>query len=137
MFCSIQFRFSSSFLFFFELSKRVLFRSSQQVPNTQQPNTHFLDSIKPSSENSLISPKNGFIRVKPTMQFADPAYPHLYAVGDVADSGGKPLLFVNETNSDLSLRVLENLLMRNISTQSRPASWSTSNRCREEHRGHD
>ncbi|KAJ4397489.1 hypothetical protein N0V93_001718 [Gnomoniopsis smithogilvyi] len=57
------------------------------VATGQTPNTHFLDGLKPSTEDSLINPKNGFIRVKPTMQLADPAYPHLYAVGDVADSG--------------------------------------------------
>lgn len=53
----------------------------------QSPNTQILDTLEPSSADSLINPKNGFIRVKPTMQFADPAYPHLFAVGDVADSG--------------------------------------------------
>lgn len=71
-------------------------RILKQLANPQQPNTHFLDSLKPSSENSLINPKNGFIRVKPTMQLADPAYPFLYAVGDVADSGGKLLNFARE-----------------------------------------
>lgn len=53
----------------------------------QSPNTQLLETLEPSSTDSLINPKNGFIRVKPTMQFADPAYPHLFAVGDVADSG--------------------------------------------------
>lgn len=53
----------------------------------QIPNTQFLKDLKPSSTDSLINPKNNFIRVKSTMQFADSAYPHLFAVGDVADSG--------------------------------------------------
>lgn len=53
----------------------------------QIPNTQFLKDLAPSSNDSLINPKNGFIRVKPTLQFQDEAYPHLYALGDVADSG--------------------------------------------------
>ncbi|KAI8948379.1 FAD/NAD(P)-binding domain-containing protein [Xylaria longipes] len=58
------------------------------IPATgQTPNTQFLSALTASSENSLINPANGFIRVRPTLQFQDPAYPSLYAVGDVADSG--------------------------------------------------
>lgn len=53
----------------------------------QTPNTQWLKDLAPSSPDSVINPRNGFVRVKPTLQFADPAYPHLYAVGDVADSG--------------------------------------------------
>jgi NADPH-dependent 2,4-dienoyl-CoA reductase/sulfur reductase-like enzyme len=53
----------------------------------QTPNTQFLSGLKPSSEDSLINPANGFIRVKPTLQFQDPKYPNLLAVGDIADSG--------------------------------------------------
>ncbi|KAI0551492.1 FAD/NAD(P)-binding domain-containing protein [Xylaria curta] len=53
----------------------------------QTPNTQFLSTLSTSSEDSLINPANGFIRVRPTLQFRDPAYPNLYAVGDVADSG--------------------------------------------------
>ncbi|KAL1864578.1 hypothetical protein Daus18300_007594 [Diaporthe australafricana] len=53
----------------------------------QIPNTQFLKDLAPSSNDSLLNPKNGFIRVKPTLQFQDQAYPHLYALGDVADSG--------------------------------------------------
>ncbi|KAI0487531.1 hypothetical protein F4859DRAFT_465374 [Xylaria cf. heliscus] len=58
------------------------------IPATgQTPNTQFLSALPASSESSLINPANGFIRVRPTLQFEDPAYPHLYAVGDIADSG--------------------------------------------------
>lgn len=53
----------------------------------QIPNTQFLADLAPSSGESLTNPKNGFIRVRPTLQFSDPAYPHLFALGDVADSG--------------------------------------------------
>lgn len=55
----------------------------------QIPNTQFLKDLAPSSGSgdSLTNPKNGFIRVRPTLQFQDQAYPHLFALGDVADSG--------------------------------------------------
>jgi NADH dehydrogenase FAD-containing subunit len=58
------------------------------IPATgQSPNTQFLSPLRGSSEDSLINPNNGFIRVKPTLQFQDPLYPRLFAVGDIADSG--------------------------------------------------
>lgn len=53
----------------------------------QTPNTQFLSGLDASSEDSLINPNNRFIRVKPTLQLADPKYPNIFAVGDVADSG--------------------------------------------------
>jgi NADH dehydrogenase FAD-containing subunit len=53
----------------------------------QTPNNQFLQGLEPSSPDSVVNPKNGFIRVLPTMQFQDPKYPHLFAVGDIADSG--------------------------------------------------
>lgn len=54
----------------------------------QTPNTQFLATLHPSSpQTSLANPLNGFIRVKPTLQFQDPAYPHMFAVGDIADTG--------------------------------------------------
>lgn len=53
----------------------------------QTPNTEYLSTLQASSPDSLINPANGFIRVRPTLQFEDPKYPNLFAVGDVADSG--------------------------------------------------
>ncbi|KAF2966581.1 hypothetical protein GQX73_g6958 [Xylaria multiplex] len=53
----------------------------------QMPNTQFFSTLPASSEDSLLNPTNGFIRVRPTLQLQDPSYPHLFAVGDVADSG--------------------------------------------------
>lgn len=53
----------------------------------QTPNNQFLSSLPASSSSSLVNPTNGFIRVRPTLQFRDAQYPHLYAVGDIADSG--------------------------------------------------
>ncbi|KAI1171278.1 FAD/NAD(P)-binding domain-containing protein [Nemania sp. FL0916] len=58
------------------------------IPATgQTPNTQFLSTLTASSSDSLINPANGFIRVKPTLQFQDDKYPRLFALGDVADSG--------------------------------------------------
>ncbi|KAI0164963.1 FAD/NAD(P)-binding domain-containing protein [Xylariaceae sp. FL1272] len=58
------------------------------IPATgQTPNTQFLSTLPNSSEGSIINPANKFIRVKPTLQFQDPKYPNLFAIGDVADSG--------------------------------------------------
>lgn len=52
------------------------------------PNTQYLADLPPSAPSTpLVNPENRFVRVRPTMQFADPAYAHLFAVGDVADSG--------------------------------------------------
>jgi apoptosis-inducing factor 2 len=53
----------------------------------QTPNTQFLSTLPASAEDSLINPTNGFIRVRPTLQFADEKYPNFFAAGDVADSG--------------------------------------------------
>ncbi|KAH8892831.1 FAD/NAD(P)-binding domain-containing protein [Thozetella sp. PMI_491] len=58
------------------------------IPATgQTPNTAFLSGLRTTSEGSLINPANGFIRVRPTLQFQDPQFNNLFAVGDIADSG--------------------------------------------------
>lgn len=58
------------------------------IPATgQQPNNQFLSDLEPSPESSIINPDNGYIRVLPTLQFQDPKYRNLFAVGDIADSG--------------------------------------------------
>jgi NADPH-dependent 2,4-dienoyl-CoA reductase/sulfur reductase-like enzyme len=51
----------------------------------QTPNTELLSSLPDSP--SLLNPDNGFIRIRPTLQFQDESYPHLFAVGDIADTG--------------------------------------------------
>ncbi|KXJ93400.1 hypothetical protein Micbo1qcDRAFT_232938 [Microdochium bolleyi] len=54
----------------------------------QTPNSQFVTAgLEPSSPDSLVNPQNGFIRVRPTLQFQDPRYPNLFAVGDIADTG--------------------------------------------------
>lgn len=55
----------------------------------QKPNTQLINSLEPSTSEPLVNPKNGFIRVKPTMQLADPKYPNIFSVGDIADSGAR------------------------------------------------
>ncbi|KAL4776958.1 hypothetical protein BDW60DRAFT_203059 [Aspergillus nidulans var. acristatus] len=54
----------------------------------QTPNNDLLADLPPSSSSSgLLNPSNGFIRIRPTMQFLDEKYPHHFAVGDIADTG--------------------------------------------------
>ncbi|EED17576.1 Amid-like NADH oxidoreductase, putative [Talaromyces stipitatus ATCC 10500] len=53
----------------------------------QKPNNDLLRDLIPSNGESLANPKNGFIRVRPTLQFLDSKYPNLFAVGDIADTG--------------------------------------------------
>ncbi|KAL4802832.1 hypothetical protein BDV18DRAFT_146672 [Aspergillus unguis] len=53
----------------------------------QTPNNSLIKSLPASNPDGLINPSNGFIRIRPTMQFADEQYPHLFAVGDIADTG--------------------------------------------------
>ncbi|KAF7623714.1 putative amid-like NADH oxidoreductase [Aspergillus flavus] len=53
----------------------------------QTPNNGLISELTPSTSESLINPDNGFIRIRPTMQFLDPKYSNLFAVGDIADTG--------------------------------------------------
>ena len=53
----------------------------------QLANNSLVADLVPSSGSSLINPHNGMIRVRPTLQFADPEYDNLFAVGDIADTG--------------------------------------------------
>jgi NADH dehydrogenase FAD-containing subunit len=53
----------------------------------QTPNNSLVKDLEPSTSVSITNPENGFIRIRPTMQFQDPKYPHLFAVGDIADTG--------------------------------------------------
>lgn len=46
-----------------------------------------MKDLKPTPGQTIINEANGFIKVAPTLQFADPQYPNLYACGDIADSG--------------------------------------------------
>lgn len=57
----------------------------------QTPNNHLVSDLKPSENSgpSVINPENGFIRVRPTMQFLDEKYSNLFAVGDIADTGAQ------------------------------------------------
>ncbi|KAL4778064.1 hypothetical protein BJX76DRAFT_366777 [Aspergillus varians] len=54
----------------------------------QTPNNDLIVDLPPSlTSEPLVNPDNGFIRIRPTMQFRDEKYPHLFAVGDIADTG--------------------------------------------------
>ncbi|KAL4988173.1 hypothetical protein BDW68DRAFT_159572 [Aspergillus falconensis] len=54
----------------------------------QTPNNNLLAGLSSSSSSEgLLNPSNGFIRIRPTMQFLDEKYPQLFAVGDIADTG--------------------------------------------------
>jgi NADH dehydrogenase FAD-containing subunit len=64
------------------LSTEFAIQATGQIPNNQ-----FLAGLEGSEPDSVINPANGFVRVLPTLQFRDARYPHLFAVGDIADSG--------------------------------------------------
>ncbi|KAJ1329818.1 apoptosis-inducing factor 2 [Microdochium nivale] len=74
-----------------ELAADLIIPAVGQTPNSQFVTAGGLEpSSSPSSSSpaeSLVNPQNGFIRVRPTLQFRDPKYPHLFAVGDIADTG--------------------------------------------------
>ncbi|KAJ6089253.1 hypothetical protein N7467_004469 [Penicillium canescens] len=57
----------------------------------QTPNNQLVSGLSPSSSNaeSIVNPQNGFIRIRPTMQFLDEKYSNLFAVGDIADTGAQ------------------------------------------------
>lgn len=57
----------------------------------QTPNNQLVADLKPSTPEglSVINPDNGFIRVRPTMQFLDEEYSNMFAVGDIADTGAQ------------------------------------------------
>ncbi|KAJ9144646.1 Oxidoreductase [Pleurostoma richardsiae] len=58
------------------------------IPATGQiPNNQFVKTLEPSTSTPILNPDNGFIKVRPTLQFQDPKYPYLYAIGDIADTG--------------------------------------------------
>lgn len=53
----------------------------------QQANNSLISDLPSTDGTSLVNPDNGMIRVRPTLQFADPKYDNLFAVGDIADTG--------------------------------------------------
>ncbi|KAJ5761745.1 uncharacterized protein N7511_005127 [Penicillium nucicola] len=57
----------------------------------QTPNNQLVKDLESSSSDteSIINPQNGFIRVRPTMQFLNEKYSNLFAVGDIADTGAQ------------------------------------------------
>ncbi|KAJ5689856.1 hypothetical protein N7462_004248 [Penicillium macrosclerotiorum] len=57
----------------------------------QTPNNQLVANLEPSTPDgeSIVNPENGYIRVRPTMQFLDAKYSNLFAVGDIADTGAQ------------------------------------------------
>jgi NADH dehydrogenase FAD-containing subunit len=55
----------------------------------QRPNNDLLTNLIPSRPGWLINPDNGFVRVRPTLQLQDKGFPHIFAVGDIADTGAQ------------------------------------------------
>ena len=56
----------------------------------QTPNNHLVSHLQPTAgELSVINSDNGFIRIRPTMQFLDQKYSNMFAVGDIADTGAQ------------------------------------------------
>ncbi|KAJ9122233.1 hypothetical protein QFC22_001652 [Naganishia vaughanmartiniae] len=55
----------------------------------QIPNNHLLRELDSSSTPSgqIINPSNGYLRVRPTLQLQHPGYGHIFALGDIADTG--------------------------------------------------
>lgn len=47
------------------------------------PNSGLLSDLSPS----LINPANGFVKVRPTLQFQGEQFDNMFALGDIADSG--------------------------------------------------
>ena len=57
----------------------------------QTPNNQLVANLEPSKPDglSVINPENGYIRIRPTMQFLDERYSNMFAVGDIADTGAQ------------------------------------------------
>lgn len=57
----------------------------------QTPNNQLVKNLEPSTPDgpSVVNPDNGYIRIRPTMQFLDERYSNLFAVGDIADTGAQ------------------------------------------------
>ena len=54
----------------------------QVISTGQTPQSALLSTLSPSSIKD-----NGFIKTLKTLQIDDPAYPNIFALGDVADTG--------------------------------------------------
>ncbi|KAJ5688489.1 hypothetical protein N7536_011108 [Penicillium majusculum] len=67
-------------------STQFVILATGQTPNNQL--VADLKSTRPDGE-SVVNPDNGFIRVRPTMQFLDEDYSNMFAVGDIADTGAQ------------------------------------------------
>lgn len=47
------------------------------------PNSAYMKHLTPSS---ILTSPWGFISIKPTLQISDPKYPHIFVMGDIANT---------------------------------------------------
>ncbi|RDB15801.1 Apoptosis-inducing factor 2 [Hypsizygus marmoreus] len=77
------------------------------IPCTgQSPNSDLITSLSPSS----ISPTTHQVLVKPTLQLADDAFPHIFALGDVANTGGVKMARAGMAQAEVARRNIVRLI---------------------------
>lgn len=73
--------------------------TTSKIPCTgQRANSDFLKDLSPNS----ISATNKTILVKPTLQLQDPKFPHIFALGDVADTGGPKMARAGRVQAEIA-----------------------------------
>ncbi|KAF2658334.1 putative AMID-like mitochondrial oxidoreductase [Lophiostoma macrostomum CBS 122681] len=84
------------------------------IPTTgQTPNSTLLYNLSPTS----ISKSTSRILVHPTLQIIDSSYPHVFALGDVAETGGPKMARAAHSQSEIAVA---NILRLISVTQSEP-----------------
>ena len=81
------------------------------VATGQTPNNQLVRGLAGGdSDAALVNPQNGFVRVRPTMQFADQRFPNLFAVGDIADSGAHKAARPGQVQAAVAARNIASLV---------------------------
>ncbi len=90
------------------------------VATGQVPNNQFLAGLEAGAGgvDALVNPKNGFIRVRPTLQFQDPKHSHLFAVGDIADTGAHKAARPGSVQAAVAARNIASLVGGGEATES-------------------
>jgi apoptosis-inducing factor 2 len=93
-----------------------------QIPRTgQRPNSRTLEDVAPDS----ISKETKHILVRPTLQIRDKSndFPHVFALGDVAETGDPMMVLAGQAQTDVVLaNILSIIKRRNPSTINKPHS---------------
>ncbi|KAK0449035.1 FAD/NAD-P-binding domain-containing protein [Desarmillaria tabescens] len=63
-------------------------------------------SLSPSS----VDPETKYVKVKPTLQIVDPKYPHVFSIGDVADTGAHKAARPAIAQAQIVLRNIQKLM---------------------------